>query len=152
MARFLLYALGAIAAAGASAVYLNAQGVPAAQGHSMVPPDTSQLAAGDAIVEVKVPVTLSPNAQIGKRAFDLKCASCHGANAAGTNDVAPPLIHSFYEPNHHSDYAFIMAAKTGVRSHHWSFGDMPPVDGVTDGMVRYITQYIREVQKENGIF
>ena len=48
------------------------------------------------------------------------------ANAAGQNGVAPPLVHKLYEPGHHSDMAFIMAAKNGVRSHHWRFGNMPP--------------------------
>jgi len=45
-----------------------------------------------------------------------------------------------------------LAAKNGVRSHHWRFGDMPPVDGVTNADVMMIARYIRELQKENGIF
>lgn len=39
---------------------------------------------------------LSQNAQIGKLVFEAKCASCHGANAAGTEGIAPPLIHKIY--------------------------------------------------------
>ena len=48
--------------------------------------------------------------------------------------------------------AFVMAAKSGVRSHHWRYGNMPPVDGVTDADVKAITAYVRALQKENGIF
>jgi hypothetical protein len=48
--------------------------------------------------------------------------------------------------------AFVLAAKNGVRAHHWNFGNMPAVEGVTDGDVKMITRYIRELQKENGIF
>ena len=88
---------------------------------------------------------------IGKRAFDAKCASCHGANAAGQNGVAPPLVHKIYEPGHHSDEAFQRAAKSGVRAHHWQFGNMPPVSGLTRGDVQHIALYVRELQRANGI-
>jgi mono/diheme cytochrome c family protein len=118
----------------------------------MEPPDTSAVAQGGPLVQVALPVELSANAQIGKRAFDAKCAQCHGTNAAGQNGAAPPLVHKTYEPNHHSDMAFVLAAKNGVRSHHWRFGDMPPVEGLTDADVKMIARYVRELQKENGIF
>jgi mono/diheme cytochrome c family protein len=121
-------------------------------GHSMTPPDTAALAEGAPIVEVMLPAELTADAQIGKRAYEAKCAECHGANAAGKNGVAPPLVHKIYEPSHHSDMAFVLAAKNGVRAHHWQFGNMPPVEGVTDGEVKLITRYVRELQEENGIF
>ncbi len=63
----------------------------------------------------------------------------------------PPLVHKFYEPNHHGDMAFVLAAKNGVRAHHWKFGDMPPVKGVTQGDVLNIVAYVRALQRENGI-
>ncbi len=138
---------------GGFAVYWNTtQQAPQGAGHSMVPPDTSTLAEGAPIVEVALPAELSAEAQIGKRAFEAKCAACHGTNAAGQNDVAPPLVHKIYEPSHHSDMAFVLAAKNGVRAHHWNFGNMPPVEGLTDGDVKLIARYVRELQKENGIF
>ncbi len=118
----------------------------------MTPPDLSDIEAGSPIVEVKLPAELSVNAQIGQRAFEASCAACHGANAAGQNGVAPPLVHITYEPNHHSDMAFILAAKNGVRAHHWNFGNMPAVDGLTDGDVKLIAQYVRELQEANGIY
>lgn len=117
----------------------------------MVPPDTSGLGPGDAIAEVKVPSSFSDQAMLGKTAFEAKCADCHGQNAAGRNGKAPPLVHKIYEPSHHSDMAFILAAKNGVRAHHWRFGDMPPVEGLTQGDVKSIIHYVRELQRENGI-
>lgn len=106
---------------------------------------------GTAIVEVAEPETLSANAEIGKAAFEAKCAACHGANAAGQDGVAPPLVHKIYEPSHHGDAAFLLAAKNGVRAHHWRFGNMPPVEGMTDGDVKMIVAYVRELQRANGI-
>jgi mono/diheme cytochrome c family protein len=106
---------------------------------------------GAALVDVAVPETFSTNAEIGKLAFDAKCAACHGANAAGQDGVAPPLVHKIYEPNHHGDASFLLAAKNGVRAHHWRFGNMPPVEGLTDGDVTMIVAYVRELQRANGI-
>mgnify|MGYP003145942465 FL=1 len=120
-------------------------------GHMMTPPDTSSLEQGEAIAQVALPAELSSEAQIGKRMFEAKCAQCHGANAAGQNGVAPPLVHKIYEPSHHSDAAFLSAAQNGVRSHHWNFGDMPPVEGLTDADVKMIATYVRALQRENGI-
>lgn len=105
----------------------------------------------DLLADVLLPKTLSPNAQIGQRAFEAKCASCHGVNAAGQDSVAPPLIHIIYEPSHHNDEAFYRAVAMGVRGHHWPFGDMPPVEGVTRAEVTMIVTYIRELQRANGI-
>ena len=121
------------------------------QGHSMTSPDTSGIAQGAPIVDVQIPTELSSDAQIGKRGFEAKCAACHGKNAAGQNGVAPPLVHQLYVPGHHSDMAFVSAAKNGVQSHHWDFGNMPPVDGLTDADVQYIARYVRELQQANGI-
>lgn len=69
-------------------------------------------------VAVKLP-QLSAQAEAGKKAFASNCAQCHGANGAGT-DKGPPLIHDIYNPGHHADEAFFMAAKFGVRQHHWN--------------------------------
>jgi cytochrome c len=120
---------------------------------------TSQTAATETAVSmdggvpanVLLPETLSQNALIGKLGFDAKCSACHGVNAAGQDGVAPPLVHIIYEPSHHGDDAFQRAAAMGVRAHHWPFGDMPPVEGVTRGEVTMIIAYIRELQRANGI-
>lgn len=103
------------------------------------------------LANVLLPDTLSQNAQIGQLAYEAKCAACHGVNAAGQDGVAPPLVHVIYEPSHHGDEALQRAAAMGVRGHHWPFGDMPPVEGVTRGDVTMIIAYIRELQRANGI-
>ncbi|MGJ8624753.1 MAG: c-type cytochrome [Yoonia sp.] len=106
---------------------------------------------GGALADVLVPETLSQNAEIGQLGYEAKCAACHGANAAGQDGVAPPLVHIIYEPSHHGDEAFQRAAELGVQGHHWPFGDMPPVEGVKRGDVTMIVAYIRELQRANGI-
>ena len=87
----------------------------------------------------------------GKAAFEENCAACHGVNAAGNDGFGPPLVHVIYEPNHHGDGAFVVAARNGVRAHHWKFGDMPPVEGITDDEVVLIVAYVRKLQRANGI-
>ncbi len=88
--------------------------------------------------------------QQGKLAYLDNCASCHGADLKGTRQ-GPPFIHKVYEPSHHGDEAFYRAAANGVRAHHWRFGDMPPVSGVTRDQVGDIIAYIREQQRKSGI-
>lgn len=107
--------------------------------------------SGGAIATVNLPENLSDNARIGQSVFEAKCAACHGANAAGTSGLAPPLVHKYYEPSHHADEAFQRAVALGVRQHHWSFGNMPPVEGLTRGDVKMIVAYVRELQRANGI-
>jgi len=144
----LLYLIGGVIVAGAAVMYWKAQ-QPA--GHVMTPQNTAQTTEGAPLAEVTVPAEFSSSAKIGEQVFNGKCASCHGVNAAGQNGIAPPLIHKIYEPNHHGDMAFLLAAQNGVRAHHWRFGDMPPVEGVTQGDIKSVVTYIRELQRENGI-
>ncbi|MDE4176670.1 c-type cytochrome [Phaeobacter sp. PT47_59] len=113
-------------------------------------PATQAPAVGAPIVTVQVP-PLQGNAVIGQQIFAKRCSACHGENAAGKEGAGPPLIHVIYEPNHHADEAFQRAVAMGVRSHHWRFGDMPPVEGLTRGDVAMVTAYIRDVQRANGI-
>ena len=107
--------------------------------------------SGAALVEIVLPDTFSDQAKLGQRAFAAVCADCHGPNAVGQDGVAPPLIHKIYEPSHHGDGSFLLAAQNGVRAHHWKFGSMPPVEGVTQGDVKNIIAYVREIQRANGI-
>lgn len=93
---------------------------------------------------------LSPLAMSGKANFDAVCAACHGKNAAGT-EKGPPLVHNIYKPGHHPDEAFAVAARFGVRRHHWPFGNMPPQPGVSQEQIKTIIQYVRELQIANGI-
>jgi len=110
----------------------------------------SATASGAPMVTVSLPV-LGDEAAASKLAFNENCVACHGENAAGREGIGPPLVHAIYRPGHHADVAFELAAMNGVRSHHWTFGSMPPVDGVTEDDVRNITIYIRALQRENGI-
>ena len=108
-----------------------------AVGHSMTPPDTSEIAEGGPIVQVQLPDALSQQAALGKNIFEAKCSECHGENAAGQG--------------HHSDMAFVLAAQNGVRAHHWNFGNMPKIEGLTQGDVKMVAAYVRELQRANGI-
>ncbi|MBE0412706.1 cytochrome c [Yoonia sp.] len=103
------------------------------------------------LVGVVVPATFSDRAMIGQRAYDANCAQCHGANAAGQDGAAPPLVHKIYEPSHHGDESFQRAVAQGVRGHHWPFGDMAPVAGLSRADVAMIVAYVRELQRANGI-
>lgn len=141
----LIVAAGALALGLAAYLTLKpSPEVPAEQMTRMSSP-TSDL------VEVALPETLSPDAQIGKRAFDATCAACHGANAAGRDGFGPPLVHIIYEPSHHGDMAFLYAVQRGVQAHHWRFGNMPPQEGLTTADVQAIVTYVRELQRANGI-
>lgn len=87
----------------------------------------------------------------GEALFNQYCSRCHGLQGRGTNQ-GPPLVHRIYEPNHHSDTSFFRAVRNGVRSHHWQFGDMPPIPGVRDEEIAHIVGYIRDLQRKAGIF
>jgi mono/diheme cytochrome c family protein len=95
---------------------------------------------------VQIPANLAP----GEASFEANCAVCHGTRALGT-EQGPPLVHIIYEPSHHSDLAFYMAAERGVRAHHWNFGDMPAIPWVTREEVGQIVAYIRFLQRQVGI-
>lgn len=86
----------------------------------------------------------------GKDLFKENCSSCHGPVANGTPQ-GPPLVDIIYEPRHHGDMAFVLAVRSGVRAHHWRFGDMPPLPGVTESMVLEIVGYVRWLQRQVGI-
>lgn len=114
-------------------------------------PEAPAPSTGAPLVSVTVPA-LSQTAQAGKAAYDARCAECHGVNAAGQDGIAPPLVHKIYEPGHHGDISFQLAARNGVRAHHWPFGDMPPVEQIGDAEIATIITYVRELQAANGIF
>ena len=93
---------------------------------------------------------LTSELETGRVRFDTNCATCHGPNASGS-DQGPPLVHRIYEPSHHGDMAFLLAARQGVRAHHWRFGNMPAIDSVSEDEVVQITAYVRALQRANGI-
>ena len=94
--------------------------------------------------------TLNEVALEGRALFIASCSECHGANVEGT-PAGPSLIHKIYEPSHHGDESFQRAVSLGVRAHHWSFGDMPRIEGLGRPSVEKIIAYVRVVQRHNGI-
>ncbi|MDE0027934.1 MAG: cytochrome c [Deltaproteobacteria bacterium] len=87
----------------------------------------------------------------GEALFNQRCAVCHGRNATGSAQ-GPPLVHRIYEPGHHSDMSFLLAVRRGVRAHHWRFGNMAPVPGLSEADVREIVRYVRALQRAKGIY
>ncbi len=152
MNKRLLAAIGLVVIGGAAVTFWRAP-VP---GDGTIPAVSTRASSTQAVPRSSYPADgiivpdLSSAARMGQIAFDDSCAACHGAKAAGTQN-GPPLIHKIYEPSHHADFSFVMAVKNGVRAHHWRFGDMVPVAGVTDKQIEWITEYVREMQRANGI-
>lgn len=62
------------------------------------------------------------------------------------------MVHSIYEPGHHADFSFHRAVSQGTPQHHWGFGDMAPVAGLTPEEVDLVICYVRELQYADGIF
>jgi len=93
---------------------------------------------------------LMPNPAAGKILFDKSCASCHGIDLQGS-DKGPPMLNKIYQPSHHSDASFQLAVANGSRAHHWKFGDMVPVPGLTPDDVAQITAYVRLEQRKVGL-
>jgi cytochrome c553 len=94
---------------------------------------------------------MTPRLNLGKLSYDAFCASCHGKTGGGS-DKGPTFISRIYHPGHHSDGAFVIATKRGARAHHWPFGDMKPVKGINEAQISTIVEYVRAVQKANGLF
>ena len=60
-------------------------------------------------------------------------------------------MHIVYEPSHHPDGAFRSAVREGAPPHHWEFGPMPPVPGISDAEIEAVIAYVRQLQREAGI-
>ena len=85
----------------------------------------------------------------GARLYAASCAECHGEDLGGT-DKGPSHLSMVYEPNHHSDGAFQLAVLRGSPAHHWDFGPMPPVEGLSEDQVEAIIAFVRERQRVEG--
>jgi mono/diheme cytochrome c family protein len=94
------------------------------------PPPSGEFAAGEAL-------------------YAQNCAQCHGSDLRGT-DQGPSHLSIFYEPGHHTDDAFRSAVAFGAPQHHWNFGDMLPVPGLSSDEVDEIIAYVRMVQEREG--
>ena len=123
--------------------------IVAGVGACFPPPQAEPVRSSQPGTTVRLP-DLQGTAAEGADLFAATCAVCHSENATGT-DQGPPLPNRIYEPNHHADMAFQLAVQNGVRAHHWQFGNMPPVDEVSQGDVEKIVAYVRALQRANGI-
>jgi mono/diheme cytochrome c family protein len=85
----------------------------------------------------------------GAGQYATNCASCHGSDLGGT-EQGPSLLSIVYEPSHHGDDAFRSAIRTGSPQHHWGFGAMPPVEGLSDDEVDTIIAFVRAEQDRQG--
>ena len=96
-----------------------------------------------------MPVQGSHVVAVGEALYQASCAECHGADLRGT-DLGPSHLSIVYEPNHHGDAVFVLATRNGVPQHHWPFGDMAPVLGLSDDDLVAIIAYVRENQRIFG--
>jgi mono/diheme cytochrome c family protein len=93
--------------------------------------------------------TLAVSLQRGQEVYAAKCAECHGADLRGT-DRGPSHLAGVYASAHHSDESFRRAVRVGAPQHHWRFGPMPPVGGVSDADLESVIAYVRAQQRERG--
>lgn len=87
----------------------------------------------------------------GQMLYEKYCASCHGLQLDGS-DKGPPLVHDFYKPSHHGDKSFYRAVLQGTRQHHWNFGDMKPVEGMTPKKMDSLLPYVRYYQQQKKLY
>jgi mono/diheme cytochrome c family protein len=85
----------------------------------------------------------------GDALYRESCAACHGLDLQGTG-VGPSFLSVVYQPGHHSDDSFRLAALNGVPTHHWKFGDMAPVPALSAEDMTRIIAFVRENQRIEG--
>lgn len=85
----------------------------------------------------------------GADLYAANCASCHGSDLGGT-ERGPSHLSIVYEAAHHGDDSFRSAIAQGAGQHHWNFGDMPPIPGLSDDQVDDIIAFVRAEQKRQG--
>ncbi|MFA7250150.1 MAG: cytochrome c [Dehalococcoidia bacterium] len=86
----------------------------------------------------------------GRGLYAANCARCHGAELQGTA-TGPPFLNVIYQPGHHSDASFLVAVRSGVQPHHWNFGPMAPIEGLSEQQVASIVAFVRGEQRAAGI-
>ena len=145
-------ARAAIAALVVALLFL-ATACPADDAEEPVATPTSAPAATATATEEPTP-TATPESRFsgtdGRSLYGQACSVCHGQNLEGTN-AGPTFLDRIYAPGHHADISFIFAVERGVRAHHWNFGNMAPVEGLSHEQVLAIIAFIREQQRAAGI-
>ncbi|MDH3762426.1 MAG: cytochrome c [Gammaproteobacteria bacterium] len=107
----------------------------------------SAAATVSAADEVEIPFEMAR----GQLLYEKYCSSCHGLQLDGS-DQGPPLIHPFYKPSHHGDKAFYRAVLQGTKQHHWNFGDMKPVEGMTPKKMDSVIPFVRYYQRQKKLY
>ena len=97
--------------------------------------------------DIEIPFHLAK----GQMLYEKYCSSCHALQLDGT-DKGPPLIHPLYKPSHHGDKSLYRAALQGTRQHHWEFGDMSPLEGITPKKMDSLVPYVRYYQQQKKLF
>lgn len=107
--------------------------------------------ADDSSAPLSMPAAgFKASAKEGEALFAAKCSSCHGLFGKGTNN-GPPLVNRIYRKKHHSDMSFYAAVQKGAYAHHWRFGNMPPIPGLSPEQTAHIIAFVRQLQKKAGL-
>jgi mono/diheme cytochrome c family protein len=106
-------------------------------------------ACGSSAQSTAAPAPSTAMVDAGADLYAAHCAQCHGPDLRGTVK-GPSFLSIVYEPGHHSDAAFVLAVAQGVRAHHWDFGPMPPIEGLSPTDVEAIIAFIRDRQETEG--
>lgn len=106
-------------------------------------------ACGPVVVETQIEPQDPDQVAAGAVLYESSCAQCHGSDLRGT-DQGPSHLSSVYVPSHHGDGAFLIAVMNGSAQHHWDFGPMPPVEGLSETEVDQIIAFVREQQRLQG--
>ena len=99
--------------------------------------------------DTTTPAAAATTSELGAEVYASSCASCHGDDLRGT-EKGPSHLSIVYEPNHHRDDSFRSAIANGAAEHHWDFGDMEPVEGLSDDDVEAVIAYVRSEQQRQG--
>jgi mono/diheme cytochrome c family protein len=86
---------------------------------------------------------------VGRVLYQVNCSACHGVDGLGTAS-GPALIDPSKGPDQTPDSAFVIAVTEGVDK-DGAFTAMAPVEGLSHGDIQQITNYVRELQRGNGI-
>ncbi len=97
------------------------------------------------------PDGFAADAAQGVSLYRQACARCHGSDPQRGGRWGPPLVHRIYRPDHHADVMFHVAIQRGVRPHHWRYGAMPAIPGISPEETAHIIVYIRQQQRMAGI-
>ena len=99
--------------------------------------------------EPEVPIQDPSLVAAGEPLYSAECAECHGSDLRGTSQ-GPSHLSIIYAPGRHVDFAFQRAIQFGSPQHHWSYGPMKSVEGLSDDDIAAITAFVRENQRVQG--